>query len=202
MWVLGQANTAHPPSVPTAARWTWPVTISAHVRKGGDELVDGDAIGPRQAERVHGRDAGRQRQVVHGHDRGRVAILGEPGLQPREPLGAERAVVAAGLRGVAADEPQRTAARHVAVVLARGVGDGERQREALAQRRAIVVVAGEHVHRHRQRREQLAGALVLARAAVLGEVAAHEDRAGRGIQRGHRAHRGGQRDARGRRPRR
>jgi hypothetical protein len=29
---------------------------------------------------------------------------------------------------------------------------------------------------------------------VPGEVAAHEDRAGRGIQRGHRAHRGGQRD--------
>ena len=96
-------------------------------------------------------------------------LLGQPRLQPRQALGAERAVVAAGICVVStADEAQRTAARRVAVVLARGLGVGERQREARAQRRAIVVVAGEHVDRHRQRGEQLADALVLARAAVLG----------------------------------
>ena len=45
------------------------------------------------------------------------------------------------------------------------------------------MVAGEHVVGHRQRREQLAHARVLARVAGVGEVAAHEHGVGRGVER-------------------
>ena len=122
---------------------------------------------PRQPEGVHGRDAGREGQVVPGDDRGRVAIVGEPGLQPREPLVAERAVVAADLRGVAADQAQRTAARHVAVVLARALGDGERQREAPAQAaaRSSWLPASTACTGMVSAEQQPADALVLARAS-------------------------------------
>ena len=161
--VLGHANTAHPPSVPTP-RDGRGRPRSAHVREGGDELV----------ERRRGRRRGRPSASMAGMPVssggwcmatmvGRLAVLGQARVEPRQALVAETRPRRGRARVVSTgDEAQRTAARRVAVVLARALGVGERQREARAQRLAIVVVAAEHVHRHRQRREQLAHALVLA----------------------------------------
>ena len=79
---------------------------------------------------------------MHGDDRRRLAVLREV---LGEPVDLQRAVVAAADRGVARDDP------HAADV------DDVRVRA-----REQVVVAGEVVDGHRQRREQLAGELVLA----------------------------------------
>ena len=162
--VLGQVNTGHPPTRADDGAMDVAGHHQPHVRERGDELAERRRGRPRAGRSRPWPGCRRQRQMVHGHDR-RASRGPRPAApratpaarQPRRPSSRPGSVVST------ADEPQRAAARHVAVVLA--VGDRERQREALAQRRAIVMVAGEHVDRHRQRREQLADPLVLARAA-------------------------------------
>jgi hypothetical protein len=55
--------------------------------------------------------------------------------------------------------------------------------EGGAQRVAVVVIPDHGIDRHRQRREELGGALVLRRCAVLGDVAADNGGLGRGAER-------------------
>ena len=88
---------------------------------------------------------------MHGDDRRRLAVVVE---LFREPVDVELPVVAARDRGVARDQAQRADVRDVAQRL------GEQ-----------VVVAGHEVDGHRQRREQLARELVLARVTGVGDVA-------------------------------
>ena len=154
--VLGHVNTGQPPTLPSAARWTWPGHDPAHVRVAGDDLADRRAIGVGQADRVPGRDAqsssgGWCMATIVGVSRSSARRASSQARRsaPR------RALDAAGVGGVAGDEPQRPAARRVAVVLV--VGRRPRQREARAQAAALVVVAAEHVHRHRQRRRAARG---------------------------------------------
>ena len=78
-----------------------------------------------------------------------------------EPLDVERAVVAAGLRGVAHEDADVADLGHV--LLALGVA---------------VMVAGGGVDRCLDRREQARGDLVLLRVAGVGDVAGEQDRVG------------------------
>ena len=113
-------------------------------------------------------------------DRGSVELRLEPAeVQP--------ALGAAGDRRVADHEPDAADVRDEAV-LALAV-----EREVRAQRVAVVVVARQHVDGHRQRREQLAHALVLRRRGRVGEVAADEHRVRARPQRQHGRDAGGQR---------
>jgi hypothetical protein len=61
-----------------------------------------------------------------------------------------------------------------------------------AQGGAVVVVAGQHVERRVEWREQLAHALVLGVGAVLGQVARHQYRVHVERERPHRFDRGGE----------
>jgi hypothetical protein len=115
--------------------------------------------------------------VVHGHDRRCVGLLRELCLEPRE---VELAVVAAGDRGVACDEPERA----------------DPHRVARADRRAIVVVAGQHVEGRRQRLEQLAHALILGGRGAVGEVAGDDHRVRQRVECQQRANCGLERRAR------
>ena len=64
-------------------------------------------------------------------------------------------------------------------------------REVAAHDRAVVVVAGQHVHRHGQPGEELGHPLVLGRGAALAQVTADEHGVGRGVEGHHRLdHRG------------
>ena len=69
-------------------------------------------------------------------------------------------------------QPQRAGVRRVADRLGARAG----QPEVAAQRGAVVVVAGQHVDRRAERREQLARELVLRVRAVLRDVAGDEHR--------------------------
>ncbi len=101
-------------------------------------------------------------------------------LEPRE---VEPALDPAGDRRVAGDEAEVADARRV-----RGLAA-----EVLAQPVAVVVVAGQHVHGHGQRRQQLRRALVLGRERAVGDVAGHQHRVRERPHREHLLDRGGQR---------
>ena len=70
------------------------------------------------------------------------------------------------------------------------------EREALAHRRRVVVVAGQHVDGHRQRLEQLADELVLGGVGVLGEIAGHHHGVRERLELEHRRDRAGERGRR------
>ena len=60
------------------------------------------------------------------------------------------------------------------------------------ERRRVVVVAGDRVDGHRQRREQLLREGVLARIPVVGDVAGDDDRVRQRVEPEHRVDRGGE----------
>jgi hypothetical protein len=121
--------------------------------------------------------------VVHRDERRRVPV--ERVLEPGAALLVEAPGRGAGQQRVAHEDAQVPAGHGVldetvARRDARVVG------ERLAQGVAVVVVAGDGVHGHGERREQLADACVGARVAVVHEVAGEEDGAGLRVQRGER----------------
>ena len=68
------------------------------------------------------------------------------------------------------DEPQRAEVDRVLHGLAVAAGHVE----VTAQHAPVVVIAGQHVERHFERREQLAQLFVLLVARIVGEVAGHD----------------------------
>ena len=94
-------------------------------------------------------------RVVHDQKRRLVASQGEGLLQPGEPLVVQPPTVLAWNDGVDRYDAQRPvidSVLHVGIPLAQvGV-----LRDSRAQRAALVVVAGNEMHRHGKRGEQLA----------------------------------------------
>jgi hypothetical protein len=112
--------------------------------------------------------------MVHGQQgrlRGRERQLG---VEPGQPLGVQLAAGPAGDRRVQGDEPQRA---EVGRVL-HGRGGGAGQPEAGAKPLAAVVVAPEHVHRHRRGRQQLVDPRVPLVGPVLDQIPRDQQRVG------------------------
>ncbi len=155
MLVDAQVTTAQPPRVSATVRWTWPATTRltwGERASSSPSAARSDAGRPISSS--HGRPT-QDRRVVHGDDRRRLAVVVE---LLREPADVELPVVATRDRGVARDQAQRADARDVAQRLTEEI-----------------VVAGDEMDRHRQRREQLARALVLAGVTGVGDVARDDD---------------------------
>ena len=161
-----------------------------HVRMAGDDLAQRRAIGVGQADRVPGRDAEQQRRMVHGHDGRRLAVLGQARVEPGQALGAQAALDAARIawcrrrRGAAGRSAPRSGSRSPSRRRAPGSSRAAPSRSSWLPPSTWTGMASAD--------EQLAHALVLVREPVLGEVAADEDRAGRGSSGGHVAHRVGE----------
>ena len=96
-------------------------------------------------------DSDRDRRMVHGQERRQLAFARELVSPAMRGAPSSEPPSCAGHGGVAGHETQRTQARRVAPrLVARPAG------KVAAHHRAVVVVAREHVHRHRQRGEELA----------------------------------------------
>jgi hypothetical protein len=127
--------------------------------------------------------------VVHRHDRRRLGVLGQHALQPGQALGAEGALLVSDDGRVAGHQAQLAHAQRVLNGLAGLPGSAEVGPQAVG----VVVVAGQHVHGQPKRRQQLGYAPVLGVAAVVGQIAAQQQRVGRGVQLGDRADGGAKR---------
>ena len=124
--VLGHVKTGQPPTLPTAARCTWPGDDPPHVPTAGDDLAQRRAIGvaagrSRPRPGCRSSSGGWCMATMVGVSR----LLGQARVEPGQALGAETALDAARIGGVDGDHAQRPAARGVAVVLA-----GRRRRRA------------------------------------------------------------------------
>ena len=120
---------------------------------------------------------GRERRMMHHDDRGSIGRLVEAVLEPRKALRVEGAPARAGDHRVERDEAHRPGVDRVLderVRLAQVRMVGER----VPQRVALVVIAGQQVDRHRQRREQVAQMRVRLGPAGVGEVAGDHDDVG------------------------
>ncbi len=181
--VAGQAMTPHEPSSPEHCPVHVPGHDPANVRVGGEHLGEPAPVVLGKPYQVERRDAGEDGRMVHRDDRRGLDVGGQLRLEPGEPVGRQRALVEAGQRAVHRNEPDAADGHRVAV--------HARCAEVRAQGVGVIVVSGQRVDGHRQGREQLAGALVLAPRTRLGDVARHHNGVGRRPQRAHRADGGG-----------
>ncbi len=114
---------------------------------------------------------------------GRSGCLGEATGEPGEAGGAKGAADLARKDGIEADQAERPVLDRVVEEFA-----GRRQialvGEGVAQRVAMVVVAGDDVDRHRQPVEGHAEAGVVLRKAAVGEIARRQDDVRRRVQAG------------------
>jgi len=124
-----------------------------HLRMARDHTRE--RVASFQADLVHVADQRGERRVVHDQKRRLVASQGEDLLQPGEPLVVQPPAILACNDGVDRDDAQRPVVDrilHEGIPLAQvGV-----LRKSRAQRTALVVVAGNEIHRHGKRSEQLA----------------------------------------------
>ena len=113
---------------------------------------------------------------------GRPVAFAEPRLQPVEPLGAQLAMRLARRPACRARSgaPAASSIAYCRKPLARQVGVVG---EDLAQRIARIVVAGNQVDRHRQRRQQTAQQGVFLGLAAIHQVAGGEHDVGPRIER-------------------
>src|SRR5205814_438474 len=101
----------------------------------------------------------------HAVRRGRQLLV-----EPGEAAGVELAATLAGPLAVQHDEPHRPKLDRVLNGRARRAGDVE----VTAERVAVVVIAGQRVHRHAEPREQFANDRVLVVGGVVRQVAGDE----------------------------
>ena len=114
------------------------------------------------------------------------SLLAQPGFQPVEPVGAQFAVPLARHQRIECDQANRQSIdRVVQEAVTRQIGMiGEDRAQGIAR----IVVAGNEMDRHGQRRQQLPEKCVFLDRAAIDQVAGGEHDVGPGIERVHVRH--------------